>query len=76
MEQPNKYKNLIELVEKIAHEDGSITYTFDMTEEISKLCGELGLKLLLYSGALNKSPEYAFELLGKEIETMIKEKIE
>lgn len=76
MEQPNKYKNLIELVEEIAHEDGSITYTFDMTEEISKLCGELGLKLLLYSGALNKSPEYAFELLGKEIETMIKEKIE
>lgn len=67
---------LVELVEMKEHEDGSATLTFDMTEEVSEICGELGLKLLLYCGILNKSPEYAFELLGKEIDLMTKEQSE
>ena len=61
----------IELVQETVHEDGSATYTFDMSEDVSKLCGELGLKLLLYCGILEKSPSYAFELLSKEINAML-----
>ena len=62
----------IEVVEVVNHEDGSATYTFDMTKNLSLICGELGLKLLLFCGALEKSPEYAFELLGAEIDNMLK----
>jgi len=64
--------DIIELTNVANHEDGSATYTFDMTDKLSSICGELGLKLLLYCGMLEKSPEYAFELLGAEIDNMLK----
>ena len=64
--------DIIKSVSVVNHEDGSATYTFDMTENVSLICGELGLKLLLYCGMLEKSPEYAFELLGAEIDNMLK----
>jgi len=62
---------LIKFVEERVHGDGSATYTFDMTDDMHHLCGELGLKLLLYCGILNRSPEYVFELLGEEIDSML-----
>lgn len=68
--------DIIKSVNAVNHEDGSATYTFDMTENVSLICGELGLKLLLYCGMLEKSPEYAFELLGAEIDSMLKKEEE
>ena len=59
---------IIELTNVANHEDGSATYTFDMTDKLSSICGELGLKLLLYCGALEKSPSYVFDLLRKEMD--------
>ncbi len=53
----------IEVVSVVDHEDGSATYTFDMTEEISKICSEMGLKLLLYSGMTGISATEIFELV-------------
>ena len=68
-------ENLIETVKVVEHEDGSATYTFDMTDEMSDICGSLGLKLLLYCGALDKSPTFVFDWLGLMLtEKQIKEK--
>lgn len=69
-------ENLIETVRVVEHEDGSATYTFDMTQEVADICGEYGLKLLLYCGALGKSPEYAFDLLGEELRKLVAENTE
>ena len=55
---------LLEVVKVVEHEDGGATYTFDMTDEMSDICGSLGLKLLLYCGALDKSPTFVFDWLG------------
>lgn len=68
--------NLIETVKVVEHEDGSATFTFDMTQEVADICGELGLKLLMYCGALGKSPEYAFDLLGEELRKLVTENTE
>lgn len=54
----------LEVVKIVEHEDGGATYTFDMTDEMSDICGALGLKLLLYCGALDKSPTFVFDWLG------------
>lgn len=58
------------------NEDGSVTFTFDMTQEVADICGEYGLKLLMYCGALGKSPEYAFDLLGEELRKIVTENSE
>ena len=67
---------MIETVKMEEHEDGSATYTFDMTEDVANVCTEIGLKVLLYCGILEKSPEYVFELLGAEIDSMLKKEEE
>ena len=68
-------ENLIETVRVVEHEDGSATYTFDMTDEMSDICGSLGLELLLYCGALDKSPTFVFDWLELMLtEKQIKEK--
>jgi len=63
---------MIETVKMEEHEDGSATYTFDMTEDAANVCTEVGLKVLLYCGILKKSPEYVFEVLSAEIYNMFK----
>ena len=66
---------LLEVVKIVEHEDGGATYTFDMTDEMSDICGALGLKLLLYCGALDKSPTFVFDWLGLMLtEKQIKDK--
>ena len=66
---------LLEVVKVVEHEDGGATYTFDMTDQMSDICGSLGLKLLLYCGALDKSPTFVFDWLGLMLtEKQIKEK--
>ena len=55
---------LLKVFKVVEHEDGGATYTFDMTDEMSDICGELGLKLLLYCGALDRSPTFVFDWLG------------
>ena len=69
-------ENLIETVKVVEHEDGSVTYTFEMTQEVADICGEYGLKLLMFCGALGKSPEYAFDLLGEELRKLVAENTE
>ena len=69
-------ENLIETVGEVEHEDGSVTYTFEMTQEVADICGEYGLKLLMYCGALGKSPEYAFDILGEELRKLVTENTE
>ena len=65
----------LEVVKIVEHEDGGATYTFDMTDEMSDICGSLGLKLLLYCGALDKSPNFVFDWLGLMLtEKQIKDK--
>ena len=71
----NLEDGFLEVVKIVEHEDGGATYTFDMTDEMSDICGELGLKLLLYCGALDKSPTFVFDWLGLMLtEKQIKEK--
>jgi hypothetical protein len=49
------------------HEDGSVTYTFDLNDKTAALAQELGLKLLLYCGATGTSVDYVFKnILGEE----------
>jgi hypothetical protein len=60
--------NSIQLLETKEDEEGNVIMSFDMDDESSKMMGELGLKFLLYCGALDISTEEAFEILGKEID--------
>lgn len=53
----------IEMVSQSEHEDGSVTYSFDMTEDVASICNELGLKLLLYCGVCGISPAQGFETI-------------
>lgn len=56
---------------KQEHEDGSATYVFQMTKGLSELCGEYGLKLLLFCGILGKNPDSVLRELGRDVETMV-----
>lgn len=53
----------IELVETQENEDGSAVYSFDLSEDVNRMCGELGLKLLLWCGVCQIGPEQAFETI-------------
>jgi hypothetical protein len=68
-------RGIVEMLEVKEHEDGSATYTFDLSKDLSELCGAFGLKLLMYCGALGKSPDYAFDLLGKQLEDKFAEEL-
>ena len=56
---------------KQEHEDGSATYVFQMTKDLSELCGEYGLKLLLFCGVLGKNPDSVLRELERDVETMV-----
>lgn len=66
-------KFLVEVVNVVEHEDGGATYTFDMSSGVSEICGELGLKLLLYCGMCQVSPQSVFDKLAEDF---LKEKTE
>lgn len=58
-----KAEMLIELVETRENEDGSAVYSFDLSPDVNRMCGELGLKLLLWCGVCEIGPEQAFETI-------------
>lgn len=48
------------------HEDGSATVEFDLDDTTVALAQELGLKLLIYSGATGTDLDYVFKrILGE-----------
>lgn len=47
----------MEVIDEVEHEDGSATYTFDMTEEERKLCTEQGILWMIVAGATGATPE-------------------
>ena len=63
--QENITRMYIELVETREHEDGSAVYSFDLSPDVNRMCGELGLKLLLWCGVCQIGPEQAFETIFK-----------
>lgn len=61
--QENITRMYIELVETKENEDGSAVYSFDLSPDVNRMCGELGLKLLLWCGVCQIGPEQAFETI-------------
>ena len=56
------------IVENITeNEDGSANYTFDIEPDQAALLQELGLKLVLYCQAANKTTEEVLEWLESHI---------
>ena len=51
----------MEVVETKEHEDGSATYTFDMTEEERKICTEQGILWMIVAGATGVTPASVLE---------------
>ena len=58
----------MQIVDEVEHEDGSATYTFDMTPEERRLCAEQGLLWMLVSGMTGLSPQKILEDWIKENE--------
>lgn len=53
----------VEFVRERELPNGEVVMTFDLGPEATKAASELGLKLLMYMGALNISSEEAFTIL-------------
>jgi hypothetical protein len=53
----------IHLVEETEYENGDVGMTFDMDKKTTQIAGNLGLKLLLYCGALGISTKKAFDTI-------------
>lgn len=51
----------MEIISEIEHEDGSATYTFDMTEEERRMCVEAGILWMLVSGITGDTPTSLLE---------------
>lgn len=49
------------VIDEVEHEDGSATYTFDMTEEERRMCVEAGLLWMLVSGITGDTPTSLLE---------------
>lgn len=67
-EQPmkdDKKKFDTEVVSVEEHEDGSATYTFDMTDAMSAVCCSEGLKLLMYCGAFGLSTSAVYDMIAE-----------
>ena len=47
----------MQIVDEVEHEDGSATYTFDMTEEERRICTEQGILWMIVAGATGVTPE-------------------
>jgi hypothetical protein len=61
---PQKNDNFfVEFVRERELPNGEVVMTFDLGPEATKAASELGLKLLMYMGALNISSEEAFTIL-------------
>lgn len=53
----------IEMVELEEHEDGSATYKFDLSPDVSFMLAEIGLKALTYCGVCNVTVDQMFDCL-------------
>jgi hypothetical protein len=51
----------MEIIDEIEHEDGSATYTFDMTEDERRLCVEAGITWMMVAGITGVTPEKVLE---------------
>jgi hypothetical protein len=58
----------IEMLEEVEHEDGSVTYNWDIDEEGTKVLTEVGLKFLIYSRAAGMTSEEAFNKIVDQLE--------
>lgn len=47
----------MKVIDEVEHEDGSATYTFDMTEEERRMCVEAGIVWMLVAGITGATPE-------------------
>ena len=47
----------MKVVDEVEHEDGSATYTFDLTEEERRICTEQGILWMIVAGATGVTPE-------------------
>ena len=47
----------MQIVNEVEHEDGSATYTFDLTEEERRICTEQGILWMIVAGATGVTPE-------------------
>lgn len=61
-------KFMVELADITDHEDGSVTYAFNVSHGVNEIINELGLKLLLYCGMAQKSTDSVFEALLVEVD--------
>lgn len=62
----------IQLVGETKYENGDVGMTFDVDSKTAQIAGSLGLKLLLYCGALGISTNKAFETIweyNKDVRT-------
>lgn len=63
------YKEYHLAVDKVVeHEDGSATYSFDMSEGTREMFVEDGIKLVLMCAVAGISVEAAFDVLSKIVE--------
>ena len=51
----------MKIIDEIEHEDGSATYTFDMTEEERILMTQQGILWSIIAGATGVTPEQVFK---------------
>lgn len=51
----------MKVIDEVEHEDGSATYTFDMTEQERRMCVEQGILWMLVSGITGETPQSLME---------------
>lgn len=51
----------MKVIDEVEHEDGSATYTFDMTEEERRMCMESGIVWMLVAGITGVTPTSVLE---------------
>lgn len=64
-------KFFVDFVRERELPNGEVVMTFELGPEATKAASELGLKLLMYMGALNISSEEAFAILWNFMEENI-----
>lgn len=57
----------VEVTGVVEHEDGSATYTFEMSDDEKDRFADIGLRLALYAGAFGKNTEELFAILEREL---------
>jgi len=57
----------VEVTDVVEHEDGSATYTFEMSDEERDQMANIGLKFVLYAGAFSKTTSEMFAILEREL---------